>query len=528
MAFDGTLKFDTAIDQSGFKTGISNLGSIAKAGMAAVTTAVTAAAGAMVVLGKNALDAYADYEQLTGGVSTLFGAQDRSLEEYAASVGKSVDAARGEYDKLMQAQTNVMDNASKAFKTAGLSQNEYMETVTSFSAALVASLGGDTLKAAEVADKAIIDMADNANKMGSSMESIQNAYQGFAKQNYTMLDNLKLGYGGTKSEMERLLADAEAISGVHYDIESYADIVEAIHIIQDEMGVTGTTAKEAAETISGSVAAMGSAWDNLVVGIADDNQAIEPLISDFIESAATAAENILPRVGTIIDGMSELADSFSGILAKVVTEVVSYVPDLIEAATSLVSVLVDGLIENAPILTEAVAEIAVQIVGAISDIAPELMVLALDLIASLAQGLAENLPQLISAAEEGLAQLIEGIKQNLPVFADAGISIILTLAEAFVDSLPTLLDAGLAIVSELAQALLDNLPEIIASVGRMIDGWIDYIAEGQPKVLEVVQKILTGIVDALPELLGALTSALPGIIKSIIEMLTSYVPQFLK
>ena len=250
MAFDGTLKFDTEIVTEGFKAGLEKIGSFAKKGMALVTGSVTAASGAMIALGKSALDAYADYEQLTGGVSTLFGTQDRSLEEYAASVGKSVDAARSEYDKLLQAQSDVLDNAAKAFKTAGLSQNEYMETVTSFSAALIASLGGDTLKAAEVADKAIVDMADNANKMGSSMESIQNAYQGFAKQNYTMLDNLKLGYGGTKSEMERLLADAEAISGVHYDIESYADVVEAIHVIQDEMGITGTTAKEAAETIS--------------------------------------------------------------------------------------------------------------------------------------------------------------------------------------------------------------------------------------------------------------------------------------
>ena len=253
MAFDGTLKFDTKIDDSGFSSGIGKLGSIAQSGMAAVAGAITAATGALAALGAQALNAYADYEQLTGGVATLFGAQDMSIEEYAESVGKSVDAVRGEYDKLITAQNNVMHNAEEAFRTAGLSQNEYMETVTSFSAALIASLEGDTVRAAEVADQAIIDMADNANKMGSSMESIQNAYQGFAKQNYTMLDNLKLGYGGTKSEMERLLADAQAISGVEYNIDSYADVIEAIHVIQDQMGITGTTSREASETISGSI-----------------------------------------------------------------------------------------------------------------------------------------------------------------------------------------------------------------------------------------------------------------------------------
>lgn len=208
MVFDGTLKFDTAIDKSGFQLGLSGLGNLAKTGLAAIGTAVTAA-GAMTVLGKEALDAYADYEQLTGGVATLFGAQDMSLEEYAKSIGKTVDSAQSEYDRLLQAQNDVLENAAAAYKTAGMSQNEYMETVTSFSVALIASLEGDTVKAAQTADMAIIDMADNANKMGSSMENIQNAYQGFAKQNYTMLDNLKLGYGGTKSEMQRLLSDAE-------------------------------------------------------------------------------------------------------------------------------------------------------------------------------------------------------------------------------------------------------------------------------------------------------------------------------
>ena len=218
-------------------------GNIAK-GMAA------ALAGASVAIGKittDAVNAFADYEQLVGGMETLF-----------------KDSAG-----------NALDYAVNAYKTAGLSMNDYMETVTSFSASLIKSLGGDTEKAVSYADMAITDMSDNANKMGSSMESIQNAYQGFAKQNYTMLDNLKLGYGGTKEEMKRLLKDAQAISGVKYDLSSYADVVAAIHVIQTEMGITGTTAKEAASTISGSVSMMKSAWSNMLVAIANEDLPFE-------------------------------------------------------------------------------------------------------------------------------------------------------------------------------------------------------------------------------------------------------------
>lgn len=368
MAFDGTLKFDTKIDQSGFESGLSKLGSIAQKGMAVVAGAVTATAGAMTAIGVKALEAYADYEQLTGGVATLFGAQDMSLEQYAKSIGKSTDAAKAQYDKLLAAQSAVFSNASKAFKTAGLSQNEYMETVTSFSAALIASLKGDTEKAARVADMAITDMSDNANKMGSSMESIQNAYQGFAKQNYTMLDNLKLGYGGTKSEMQRLLADAQAISGVKYNLDSYADVVEAIHVIQTEMhisGITaeeaaeavrngtmteaeafaamGTTAKEAQSTIQGSLAMTKAAWQNLLVGIADDSADFDKLINDLVESATAAGRNLIPRVEQAINGAGRAIEKLLPIaLNKVPEIIVKGVPGVVSATKNLVAIIFDS------------------------------------------------------------------------------------------------------------------------------------------------------------------------------------------
>lgn len=234
---------------------------------------------------KTSVMEYADYEQLSGGVETLFKDSAGIVQEYARN----------------------------AYKTAGLSANDYMETVTSFSAALLQSLGGDTEKAAKKADQAITDMSDNANKMGTSMESIQNAYQGFAKANYTMLDNLKLGYGGTKEEMQRLLEDAEAISGIHYDISSYADIVDAIHVIQTEMGIAGTTAEEAEGTISGSVNAAKSAWHNWVMDLSNDNADMARSTEDMATAMAIAIENIVPKVGNtvvnIVDAIASIPDA---------------------------------------------------------------------------------------------------------------------------------------------------------------------------------------------------------------------------
>ena len=528
MAFDGTLKFDTEIVTEGFKSGLEKIGSFAKKGMALVAGAVTAASGAMVALGKSALDAYADYEQLTGGVSTLFGTQDRSLEEYAASVGKSVDEARGEYDKLLQAQNEVLDNASEAFRTAGLSQNEYMETVTSFSAALIASLGGDTLKAAEVADKAIVDMADNANKMGSSMESIQNAYQGFAKQNYTMLDNLKLGYGGTKSEMERLLADAEAISGVHYDIESYADVVEAIHVIQDEMGITGTTAKEAAETISGSVASAKSAWSNMVVGIADENQDFEKLASDFLDSAATAAENIIPRIGTIIGGMGKLVESMSSVLGDIVTSIVAYIPDLVEAGVSLIDALVQGLVDNAPALADAALDAAIELLDGILAIAPKLLELGAQLLTTLLEGITSHIGDIADMAKTFATDLANTIAANAPALAMAAADTLQALVDAIGDSLPTIIDAALDIITSVINAIVAATPKICKAIIDLIPILINSLIASIPKLLDCVTDIINAIIDAFPEFIEMLVEALPEIIVAIVDALIEATPQILE
>lgn len=259
-----------AAEESGSK--FEGFGKVLKTVGVALGAVAVAAGAAAVKLGKEVIAAYADYEQLVGGVDTLFKDSSQEIQRYAAN----------------------------AYKTAGLSANEYMETVTGFSASLIQSLGGDTEKAAKYADMAITDMSDNANKMGTDMSSIQNAYQGFAKQNYTMLDNLKLGYGGTKQEMERLLADAEKISGVKYDISSYADVVEAIHVMQESMDIAGTTAKEAEATISGSVNALKSAVSNLIVGFGDADADMELLCNNMVDAFKTVVANIIPVIENIV------------------------------------------------------------------------------------------------------------------------------------------------------------------------------------------------------------------------------------
>ena len=312
---------------SGVKNGLAT---VAKVGAAAVTAGVAG----VTALTKMGVEGYARYEQLAGGVETLF----------------------------KDSQGTVMKYAENAYKTAGMSANQYMETVTSFSASLIQSLDGDTAKAAEVGNMAITDMSDNANKMGTSMEMIQNAYNGFAKGNFTMLDNLKLGYGGTKTEMERLLKDAEKISGIKYDISSFSDVTEAIHVMQEEMGIAGTTAREAATTIEGSIGMMKGAWQNLVVGMADENANMEVLINNFVESTATAAQNLLPRIEQTLIGIGQLITAMAPIIADALPVLVaSVLPSLLSAGVSLITAIVKGVVTALPALYKALLE-GVQII----------------------------------------------------------------------------------------------------------------------------------------------------------------------
>ena len=281
--------------------------------------------------GQQAFESFGDYEQLVGGVDTLF--KDSSIQ--------------------------VQEYANNAYKTSGLSANKYMETVTSFSASLLQSLDGDTKKAAEIADMAIVDMSDNANKMGTDMSMIQNAYQGFAKQNYTMLDNLKLGYGGTKTEMERLLADAEKITGIKYDISNLNDVYQAIHVIQGELGITGTTAKEASTTIQGSAASMKSAWKNLLTGMADSNANHKQLVQNFVDSIigqngeGGVLGNVLPRIRIMIDGAKQIFSELWKQLPRIAEEVPQLKP--------LIDIL-QWIKDNASLITSSIGGITTAIV----------------------------------------------------------------------------------------------------------------------------------------------------------------------
>ena len=361
-----TLAAKLSLDSSDFEKGISKAekqgsslasklgGGIAKAGKFAAKSLVAGvgvAAAAITSLTKSAVAQYANYEQLVGGVETLFGTGGRSLKEFQEAAGitakstqKQIDEVSRSYIKHQEAQQLVMENAREAYRTAGVDMNTYMQTATSFSAALISGLNGDTKKAAQITDMAVVDMADNANKMGSSLESIQNAYQGFAKQNYTMLDNLKLGYGGTKSEMQRLLKDASALAGKKFNLNNLADVYEAIHVIQTELGITGTTSKEAATTIQGSIGMMKAAWTNLQIAIADPNGNIGDAIQDMVSSAKVAFRNLMPAIRQTISGIATAVKELAPVIGRELPSIIGELaPQVWEIFKGFVSGVWEGL-----------------------------------------------------------------------------------------------------------------------------------------------------------------------------------------
>lgn len=372
-----------------FSAVFGKIGKLAAVAGKAIASGLAIGAVAIAGLTGVATKHFANYEQLVGGVETLFGAGGKSLEEYAQSVGQTVEDAQGKYNALVSAQDEVMKNSKNAYRTAGMSANAYMETVTSFSASLIQSLGGDTVAAAQKADLAITDMSDNANKMGTSIDMVQNAYQGFAKQNFTMLDNLKLGYGGTKEEMQRLLDKASEISGIKYDISSYADIVDAIHVVQTEMGITGTTAKEAASTISGSIGRAKAAWENFLTGMADPDQDFDALVGNLVDSIDIALGNIVPRIvqtlPRIVKGISQVTQMLAGYLPSILR---TLLPALVSGATELFGALVATIPELFDIL--------------LSDVLPQVSAAFVTFL----DGIFDKIPEPFS----GLKKAYEGLK----------------------------------------------------------------------------------------------------------------------
>ena len=469
LAEDGSVVIKIKGDDSPFQKVLGKIGSAVNTAVKASAAAVGAASAGVAALGTACINAYADYEQLVGGVETLFKDSAETIHSFA-------------------------DNA---YKTAGLSANEYMETVTSFSASLLQSLDGDTEKAAAAADLAITDMADNANKMCTAIESIRYAYQFFAKQNYTMLDNLKLGYGGTKEEMQRLLADAEKLSGVKYDLSSYADIVEAIHVIQTEMGITGTTAKEASTTIQGSVASMKAAWANLMVGMADDTQNFDMLLSNFIESIGTVADNLLPRIGVVIEGMGKLVAGLAPEIASALPTLTNeLLPNLVELGVQSISALVQGIQENGDSLAAGALSIVGTLAEGIAELLPMVADTAASLAVSLADGLTESLPDIIPIAIETISTLVENLTENANTIIDAGIQIILALGEGLIAALPQLIETVPQIVINIANVINDNAPKLVDTALYLITRLAVGLVQAIPTLVANIPKIIEAIVAA--------------------------------
>ncbi len=478
MAFDGTLKFDTAIDKAGFKTGVDGLGSLAEKGLAGIgalakagTAAVTAASGAVALLGKQAVESYADFEQLAGGVETLFG-----------------DAAQ-----------TVMDNAAQAFKTAGMSVNEYMETATASAAAMVNSLAGDTKQAAKLTDMAVTDMSDNINKMGSSAESVQNAYAGFAKGNFTMLDNLKLGYGGTKQEMERLLETAEKLTGAKYSIDSYADIVQAIHAIQVEMGVAGTTAKEASETISGSVGMVKAAWSNLLVGVADDTQDFDKLTDDLVTSVDAAAKNILPRAEVALGGVVRLVDGLSDDAVRLITDLAGYAPMAVDAGLSLMDAFASGIREHLPELLDTGLTLGLELLSGVGDLTVNFLDIGAELAGQLSTGITDNLPRITGTAREVTLRIIKALGESLPDILTAGAEITEMLVNSLSGDMSRFTTFGNMLIRALTNAVSDTAPDLL----RM--------------VFTLLESLGGSMLDSLPVLLGCAVQLIDTVVKTIAD-----------
>ena len=440
------------------------------AGIKGLASAMKTVGSAILDIGKQAVTSYADYEQLVGGVETLFKDSAGVVENYA----------------------------NNAYKTAGLSANEYMNTVTSFSASLLQSLGNDTSKSAEYADRAIIDMSDNANKMGTDMSMIQSAYQGFAKQNYTMLDNLKLGYGGTKTEMERLISDANRVKEANGEmadlsINSFADITEAIHIIQNEMGITGTTAKEANETISGSINSTKSAWQNLLTGLANGNADLSGLMKNLVDGVMTTANNILPVV-------QQVADSVVEMIPEVLNDIITYLPKFLETGSGILTQLITGLTNNMPSIMTAVMQIINMIISTIIQNLPQILQMGIQMVVSLVQGIAEQLPTLIPEMINAVVLMVETLLDNIDLIIDAGIQLIMGLADGLITALPDLIDKIPEIIDKLIEAIVNNLPKLIEAG------------------ITLVIKLAEGLIQAIPRLV----SKIPQIISSLINGIASY------
>lgn len=494
------------MDSSGMDKGMkdaeskaSSFGSKVKGVMGAagkaMAGAVTAGAAAVGKLAKDAVAAYGNFQQLEGGIQTLFG---------------------------KDAQT-MLQSASKAFKTAGVSANQYMEMAIQSSASMISSLGGDTARAAELMDMSIIDMSDNVNKMGTTMEAVQNAYRGFSRGNFTMLDNLALGFAGTKKGMQELLATAKEISGIDYNIESYADIVEAIHVVQTEMGITGTTAKEAGDTITGSAGSAKAAWEDLKVAMASgDDAKLTKGIDNLIASVTVMGENLIPILERSLEGIGKFVERIVPIISEKLPGLVEKIlPGLLSAASSLVQGVIKALPGFVKVIANQIPKIIKELIATIRATLPDIIALIPELFSSLVSAITENIPALLDMGMEMIEGLAQGITDNLPDLIQKFIDGIVQLLNSVIEKLPEFLERGKDIIHNLVEGIVNNIPEIIQGITRAITSLITTIGEHLPDILtagvDILMELIEGIISAIPVLIGEI----PNIIFSIVETLLS-------
>ena len=442
-------------------------------------TGLAAAATGIVAIGTSAVKAYAEYEQLKGGVETLFG-----------------DGA----------SKTILKYANNAYKTAGLSANAYMETVTGFSASLLQSLGGDTAKAAAYADRAVTDMADNANKLGTPIDQLQTAYAGFAKQNYSLLDNLKLGYGGTKEEMARLISDASKMTDVQEKLGitvdessmSFDNVVNAISVMQSKMGIAGATLGEAEKTIQGSFSAMKGAWTNFVAGLANEDADIDQLVGNLVDSVVTFGKNLIPRIKVmlprLVDGFTQLAQAIATELPGIISDIL---PSIVSGATALMTAFITALQDNLGLISDTAITLIMQFVDFILNSLPQIITVGIRLLTSLIVGIAQKIPALIPVVFQAIFTIVNSLKQNLPTIIQAGVQIILALNDGLSQMLPSLIPMVVQLILTFIMGIVNNLPAIIQSGVNVIVALVQGIANAIPMIVSAIPQIFAGIIDAI-------------------------------
>lgn len=501
----------------GVKSAMSGMASGVGSAMSSLATAAGVGAAALgaafVAVGKQALDSYASWEQLVGGVDTLFGDASAQVQQYAAN----------------------------AYRTAGMSANTYMETVTGFSASLLQGLGGDTAKAAEVANLAVTDMSDNANKMGTSIDSIRDAYQGFAKQNYDMLDNLKLGYGGTASEMARLINDSGVLGdSMEVTAETVKDVpfdkmIEAIHQVQTEMGITGTTSKEASSTIEGSVNSAKAAWENWLVSLGQGSAEAQEATTQLVDAVAVAAQNVVPRIGviaqtllaTVYQGASQFVTTqLPTLLAQALAFVTSQLPQMVQAGLTLLTGLVTGIVDNLTTMSSVAIQLVLALVNGIASQLPTLVPVALQAVLNFATSIVNNLPQIISAGVKVLTSLAQGVVNAIPTLVSQAPAIIGRLATAIISNLPQIINAGIQIIGSLVSGLVSAVPDLIGQIPGIVSQVFTAFTTADWGSIgsNIISGICSGISGAAGWLWDTLTGALGGLVDSALEFLGIHSP----